>query len=241
MRSPVSILALVIVTAASAHESELLPPPSTVGLIRLPGIFGQGACDRHKPTPVQLFSEPRDARPIGQIKVTQPWVFAKEGGCSGLEVRVYLRGAQAPETLPTLEYEYEAPAAIAVAKAGRWCQVHLRTGAAWIRDECEPGFISVEALMHGKGLTLLEGAIEHARAQPGDAGFSVLPTLRQAKEISGKLISSKTVDGQVWVHVIATHVSECEREPTPLEVQSLWLPLRDTRGQLQVWFHPRGC
>jgi hypothetical protein len=157
-----------------------------------------------------------------------------------LEVKVFLN-AQSPEPLPTLEYEYEAPAAIVLAKSGRWCQVKLQSRSAWIGSECPSGFISVLDLFREKMLYLRPGALALAMQNPNGTAFKPPSALLNAPSVSASVIASKVIGKEVWLHVAASHISSCERDPKPDEVKRFWLPLRDTAGALQVWYHSRGC
>ncbi len=231
-------LAFTVVAAAKAHERE--PPDGMVGLVRLPMLFGEGACSHFQPKVVQLFSEPREASPLGQIRVTKQWVFAKEGGCSDLEVKVFLE-AQSPEPLPTLEYEYEAPAAIVLTKSGRWCQIKLQSRSAWIGRECPSGFVSVQNLFRERILYLRRDALALAMHRPNGTAFKPPPTFLGAAEVSASLIASRVIGGKTWLHVSASYISSCERGSKPDEILRFWLPLRDTTGALQVWYRSRGC
>ena len=62
---------------------------------------------------VPYYGEPDGDEPVATIRVEQYWEFPPEGGCMGL--RVTAGAAQADEPgaeLPTMEYDYEMPAAI---------------------------------------------------------------------------------------------------------------------------------
>src|SRR3712207_5148021 len=84
-------------------------PERIIGLLALPGVFGEGPCKPFEPRTITLYSDAGATRVIGTIQVDQEWSFAPHGGCEGLEVSVH-EGQQRTE-LPTREFEYEAPAA----------------------------------------------------------------------------------------------------------------------------------
>jgi len=242
MKPAIAVIALSLAfgSAAAEHEPLSEPPDGMVGLLQLPMLFGTGACSRFQPKRVQLFSEPRANRPLGHIRVTKPWVFAEDGGCSGHEVGVFL-GTQPAEPLPTLEYDYEAPAAIVLAKSGPWCQVMLQSRAAWINKECLPGFLSVQELLRDKMLYLRPGALALAKQAPQGTAFKPPPMWISAEQVSVSLMASKIIQGEIWLHLSASHINTCEADPKPEEVERFWLPLRDTNGALQVWYYARGC
>lgn len=234
-----------LVHFACAQEPERQPPAGMVGVLRLPGLFGADPCDPTPATPVPLFASPRAKAPIGALELVRTAKPEPEGGCSnGRVVGLRRHGTPQAEALPTIEIEYEQPAAIALAKSGPWCQLLLHSGSAWVHESCETGFISLEALLAEKPwLYLLEGAIDQARGQPGNSGQSLqigdhakAPALRSAH-----VLGRRIVDGQTWLRLAASGVNECERSPLPNEVFELWLPLRNAAGRPNVWFHARGC
>ena len=234
------------VALAHAQEPERRPPAGMVGVVRLPGIFGEGPCERSQSKAVPLYSAPRASAPIGTIEVTRPAQLEQDGGCRGRDLGLRMRDGKVAATLATIEIEYELPAAIALAKSGPWCQLLLHSGTAWIHEECEAGFISIEALLADKPLYLLKGAIDQARSQPGGSG--AMPSGLQAsarnhgqQPLSARMLGHRSVGGHTWLHLAASWVNDCERSPSPQEVFELWLPLRDASGRPQVWFHSRGC
>ena len=212
-----------------------------IGVVRLPMLFGNGPCERFQPRPVRLYSKQTEHALVGHARVTKPWVVAEDGGCNGLEVSVSILDSSSSEGLPTLEYGYETPAAIVLAKTRGWCQIKLQSRTAWIRNECEPGFIPASDLLRDKLLYLLPGALELAVSTPGGTKFGTSSILRDAMVVHVDLLNTKTVMGVVWLQVSASHISVCEGEPPPNEKQTFWLPLSNKAGRLYVWFYSRGC
>src|SRR5688572_31830781 len=102
-------LALMAVMLAQASDR-------VIGLLALPGVFGDGPCARFEPRPIAVYSEADAKQVIGTIEVDQNWSFAPHGGCEGLEVSVHQGNARSE--LPTREFEYEAPGAIALDRRG---------------------------------------------------------------------------------------------------------------------------
>lgn len=236
---------LCVLTSVHAIEPERRPPAGMVGAVRLPALFGSGPCERIQHQAIKLYSAPRTMAAIGTIEVTHPWVLNEYGGCSGLEVGLLMRGGRSAEALVTVETRYEEYAAVVIAKSGPWCQLYRHAGPAWIHEECEAGFISIEELLDQQMLFLLEGAMDQARSQPGDSGARPAALLaaaqRKEQSLSARLLSHKLVGGRSWLHIAASWVDECERRPLPQEQFKFWLPLRDAAGRPQVWFHARGC
>lgn len=235
---------LCALTSVHALEPERRPPAGMVGVVRLPELFGD-PCERIQHKAVKLYSAPRTTTPIGTIEVTQPGVLDEYGSCGGLEVGLLMRGGRPAEALVTVEASYEEYAAIVIAKSGPWCKLYRHSGSAWIHEECESGFISIEKLLDKQMLYLLEGAMDQARSQPG--GSSPRPTALLAaahqdeQSLYARLLGHRTVGGHTWLHLEASWVNDCERRPTPQEMFKFWLPLRDASGRPNVWFHARGC
>ena len=105
-----AFLALTIVALAQPADDRI------IGLLALPGVFGEGPCKPFEPRAITLYSDAGTRRVMGTIEVDQEWSFAPHGGCEGLEVSVH-EGATRTE-LPTREFEYEAPAVIVLDTRG---------------------------------------------------------------------------------------------------------------------------
>ena len=116
-----------------------------LGLLTLPEVFGNGACDRFSPQEVALRTSPGGA-PVGVIRVARNWYHAPIGGCEGLEVAVRLRNGAREQPLPAEEYEYEAPAAIVLERRSRWFRLRLETGSAWVLASSRDVFHPLEQL-----------------------------------------------------------------------------------------------
>ena len=126
-RAPVVVAALTIsLLLASQADAQ----DRVIGLLTLPEVFGGEACAPFEPRPVPLYAEPASKREVASIRVDQYWSFAPHGGCEGLEVSVHRGSAKAE--LPTREYAYEAPAAIALDERNGWFKIRLSDGAAWV-------------------------------------------------------------------------------------------------------------
>src|SRR5262245_2552204 len=99
---------LILASSSVAYAQDRV-----IGLLSLPEVFGAGPCDRFTPAEILLYAEPDGKTRVGSIRVATPWTFPAEGGCAGLTVNVYSNGRSVGE-LPTLEYDYEVPAAVVV-------------------------------------------------------------------------------------------------------------------------------
>jgi len=101
---------VLVVGCLVAGTSSAAAQDRVVGLLTLPEVFGNGACDRFSPQEVPLHATPNGAS-VGAGHVVKYWIFHSNGGCDNLEVAVRLQGSSADQPLPTQEYAYEAPAA----------------------------------------------------------------------------------------------------------------------------------
>ncbi|HEX7280659.1 MAG TPA: hypothetical protein VF239_01305, partial [Vicinamibacterales bacterium] len=119
------LIALMTVVLAQQGSDRVL------GLLALPGVFGEGPCKPFEARAITLYSDAGATRVMGTIQVDQEWSFAPHGGCEGLEVSVH-EGDRRTE-LPTREFEYEAPGAIVLDRRGEAYKIRLsdnRTG--WV-------------------------------------------------------------------------------------------------------------
>ena len=105
----------------------------------LPEVFGGGPCAAFEPQEIALHAAPADGKPIASIRVDKNWSFAPHGGCDGLEVSVH-RGA-AKEELPTREFDYEMPGAIALDRRDGWIKIRLHDGAGWFKPSVVDRFM----------------------------------------------------------------------------------------------------
>src|SRR5258705_7735146 len=120
------VAGLSLVTASSLAQQR----PRVVGLLALPEVFGNGACDGFTPQEVPLYAAPESTRIVGVIRVDDGPTAPSNGGCEGLKVGVHITGTTTSDPLPTKEYGYEEPGAIALARPGGWFQIRLATGSA---------------------------------------------------------------------------------------------------------------
>jgi hypothetical protein len=133
-------IALAVITVILAQAGDRV-----IGLLALPGVFGEGPCERFEPRALTLYADAGATRVIGTIEVDQNWSFAPHGGCEGLEVSVH-EGQQRSE-LPTREYDYEAPAAIALDRRGQMVKIRLSGGrSGWVASP-PARFMSYESLL----------------------------------------------------------------------------------------------
>ncbi|MCV2350218.1 hypothetical protein [Paucibacter sp. Y2R2-4] len=234
--------AFALLAVAHGQESEREPPDGTIGLLKLPLLLGDGPCDAFRPAPVKLFAKTHQSSYIGFAFVAQPWSFPDELSCEGLEVRVRLHSGT-EESLPTLEYDYEAAAAIVLARHQAWCQVLLRSGSAWVHEECSAGFVSIETLLQTNRtmLYLRHGALKQAKLRPKGAKFEAPRSLVAAQLLSAELLGIKRIDGAVWLHLAVSNKSICDSDFELAETRRLWLPLRDSLGRITTWYFARGC
>ena len=228
-------LAFVTLAAESSAQSRVL------GLLSLPEVFGRGACDRFKPEAVPLYRDPGDKIASGSIQVEQYWSFAPHGGCEGLEVRVRRDEQQAE--LPTLEYDYEAPAAIVLERRARWFRIRLDGDTAWVHASAVDQFMPLGDLFEEfAGVTVVNAPFTGQLATaPGTPAGATAPRVVPAQAV--RVIEIRTVRDQSWVHVEVMSHSLCDagRAGPPETVATGWLPLHAPSGEPTIWFSSRGC
>ena len=220
-------------TAAAAEH--------VVGLLSLPEVFGGGPCATFTPEDVPLYASPNDARSVGTIRVDQNWSFAPHGGCEGLEVRVYLGDRK--QELPTLEYDYEMPAAIVLDHRDRWFKIRLRNQPAWVKASVVDRFMPLADLFDEfVGVTAISKSFSgRLTSGPGATTGPILPRVGPNQPV--RVIEIRESLGRAWVQLEVLSNSACTagKDGPPEVIATGWLPLHDTDGEPTVWFSSRGC
>jgi hypothetical protein len=209
--------------------------------LALPEIFGSRQCAPFEPGEVALHASPNDARAIAFIRVDRNWSFAPHGGCDGLEVSIH-RGEQ-HEDLPTLEYDYEMPAAIVLEHRGGWFKIRLKDKPAWIKASVVDHFMPLSELFEEfVGVTSIsEGFTGRLSSEPGIVNGPIMPRVAPGQAV--RVIEMREARGQQWVHVEVLSHSACNaaNDGPPQTVAMGWLPMHDGDGAPTVWFSSRGC
>lgn len=213
-----------------------------IGLLALPGVFGEGPCQRFEPRALTLYSDAGATQVIGTIEVDQNWSFAPHGGCEGLEVSVH--EGQTRSELPTREYDYEAPAAIVVDRRGELFKIRLSAGRlAWIFSP-PSRFMSYESLLEEfTGVTFFTDAFDgELRNAPG-LTVANRPAARAKPGQPARIIESRRVADRLWLNVEVFNHSLCDAgaQGPPETIARGWLPAHANDGEPTVWFSSRGC
>jgi hypothetical protein len=258
-----AVLAAATVAAAPAATATRLGAPAdpragAIGLLQLPELYGTEPCQRFRPEPVPVYSDP-GGRASGEIRVVRPWSYPREGGCEGLRVEFVPAaapaGRKAPRSakresagqagaageLPAQEYAAEQPAAIVLEQLGEWFRLRLPAGSGWVRATPRNDYGPLLALLQRD----LDGFTDPAGA-----------TLRRAPEDDAETVwqgvpacavprvrSSETRGARTWLEVEFERDACCaDGAPmTPAAPVRGWLPLYRDDGVPSVWFASRGC
>jgi hypothetical protein len=207
-----------------------------IGLLALPEVFGQGACDRFTPRPVELRATPQGPI-VGTVLVVKPWTHHDNGGCGGLEVGVRAPPAATVQPLPAMEYGYEEPGVIVLEQRGKWFRVRLSAGSAWLEASAQDEFYDLERLFKD-GLTYLTETWNGQLAgSPGAAGR---PANARVPEHPVRVRrTSPTKDGLWFLVDILTH-SVCDGDEPTVADQG-WVPAYGKDNATTIWFYSRGC
>lgn len=235
-----NIAAIAVLTIGLPFEAAA--QDRVLGLLALPDVFGNGACDRFEPRPVPLFADADGKQATGTIEVDQNWSFAPHGGCEGLEVSVH-EGDKRSD-LPTREFEYEAPGVIAIDRRGLMFKIRLSGGrSAWV--QAPPSrFMSYESLLEEfTGVTFFTEAFNgELRSAPG-LTVANRPTGRVSDGQPARVIETRRVGERLWLHVEVLNHSLCEAgaKGPPETIGRGWLLAHADNGEATVWFASRGC
>ena len=223
-------LAVALVAQGGSHER-------IRGLVALPEVFGGGPCAAFEPQEIPLHAAPGDGKPIAFIRVDRNWSFAPHGGCDGLQVSVH-RGS-GKEELPTREFDYEMPGAIAVDRRDGWIKIRLHEGAGWFKPSVVDLFMPLSDLYEEfVGVTSINKSFT-ARlvSSPGLLRGPILPQVAPAQPVRVAEIRDE------WVKVELLNNSVCSAADNgpPEVIATGWLPLHDANGEPSIWFSSRGC
>ena len=213
-----------------------------IGLLALPGVFGEGPCKPFEPRAITLYSDAGATRVMGTIEVDQEWSFAPHGGCEGLEVSVH-EGDKRSE-LPTREFEYEAPGAIVLERRGEAYKLRLggdRSG--WVLSPANR-FMSFESLLEEfTGVTFFTDAFDsELRGAPGLTVANKV--ISQAKPRQpARVIETRRIADRLWLHVEVFNHSLCDAaaQGPPESIARGWVAAHASNGEPTVWFASRGC
>ncbi len=233
--------AVLVALAATAAGSDFDRARGLIGVLPLVEVFGEYPCQRFDPGEIALYPTAEAPRPMGRIVVRQGWTFPPDGGCLGLEVAVVPGGgADQDERLPTVEFDYEQNGAIVLNRLGRWHEIALATGSAWVQVD-DGRFLPVERLVEGR-LTYLRGPgpVELFDA-PGGAEQGKLPAAGPRHEWPVAVLGMREAAGERWVQVRFLEADPCTGEASLPGAGAAWLRFYGEAGLPAVWFYPRGC
>jgi hypothetical protein len=232
MTRPLIVVAAVLCSSIPASAQERV-----IGLLSLPQVFGPRQCAPFEPEEIALHALPNDGKPFAFIRVDQNWSFAPHGGCEGLEVSVH-RGP-ATEELPTREFDYEMPAALAVERRDGWIRIRLKDGAAWVQQAVTDKFMPLAELYEEfVGVTEINQAFTgRMTGAPGVSNGPIMPRVEPGKPV--RVIEIR----ESWIRIELLSNSACTapNDGPPEVIATGWLPLHDAKGDPSVWFASRGC
>ena len=230
------LIVCALLTARTATAAEHI-----VGLLSLPEVFGAGPCAAFVPEDIPLYASPTDTRAIATIRVDQNWSFAPHGGCEGLQVRVH-QGERKHE-LPTLEYDYEMPAAIVLEHHNDWFRIRLHEQSAWLKASVVDQFMPLSDLFEEfVGVTAISKSFSgRLVGSPGALTGPILPRVVPNQPV--RVIEIRESLGRSWVQLEVLSNSACTagKDGPPEVIATGWLPLHDNDGEPTVWFSSRGC
>ena len=200
---------LLAVPFVLAGAQIALAPDRVIGLLTLPEVFGNGACDKFQPEDVILYSAPDGRQIVGRIRVDKYWTFAPEGGCGGLTVNVHDAASGTIIVFPTQEYEYEAPAAIVLEQRSPWFRVRTPGRSAWVRGSHRDEYHTLERLL-ADGLTYLTPTWDGRLApSPGGATRATERPAPTGENTAVNVVGFRQRPEGLWVEVDVYSYSPC--------------------------------
>lgn len=240
LRSPqhlgaIAVAALACVPVANVATAQ----EQVIGLLTLPGLYGDAPCERVSGGQVRLYASPSDTRVIATIRLDRPPAPHPQGGCEEPVVNVHRTGDAEGQPLPTREYGYEMPAAIVLDQRERWYRLRLADGTAWAHDPAHSEFLPLNRLLTGAMTYLTEewdGRLATA------AGGPLRGTPRtDLSERPVRVTDTRRVGPYFWLAIELFDASPCESGREPTVVGRGWVPAHAPSGEPMVWFYSRGC
>ena len=224
--------AILLIGVSPAAAAERI-----IGLVSLPEVFGAAPCAAFEPEEIPLHASPGDGKPIAFIRVDKNWSFAPHGGCEGLKVSVH-RGSGSEE-LPTREFDYEAPGAIALDRRDGWIKIRLHGGAGWLKPSVADRFMPLSDLYEEfVGVTAIsKNFTARLVSSPGMVRGPILPQVMPTQPVR----VAEMRDEWVKVEVLNNSVCSAADNGPPEVIATGWLPLHDSNGEPSIWFSSRGC
>jgi hypothetical protein len=187
----VVVLSLMIVCPAAAQ-----PGGKAIGLLALRQLDGE-LCKKPPPGEIPLYAAPESPEPIGWIRADRH--PASDNECYSVILNVHRRLDRSVGELPTDEYEEEQPhAAIVVERRGRWFNVQVPDGRAWLRASDRDEYFSLRELLLRRQAYLTE-AWDGTLAQV-PRGPSRRPPPDPRRRVIGYV--TLPVEGPTWVQAL---------------------------------------
>jgi hypothetical protein len=210
-----------------------------IGLLTQPEVVGSGPCDEFAPGEITLYAGPESRRVVGSVRVDEYWTFHEAGGCEGLKVSVHEAGSGRVSELPAREHDYEAPAAIVLARQGRWFQVRLAEGAAWLEASARSEYLPLEELLTDRLTYLTRGWDGTLAAAPGAAARGAARETARGGNV--RVVGFRRSADRLWVEIEVLSHSICESLEEPTVTDRGWVPAHAPSGEPTIWFFSRGC
>lgn len=142
--------------------------------------------------------------------------------------------------LQELDYESHHALIVTARKAG-WFQIRLKDNTAWLPARPRFRFSPIEEFFPASksDLTYLlqrdEGTLASA---PGRKAI-----LKQPDGAAGyRIVDRFVLNGMLWLKLEVLNGTICSLgNEQPRVLLSGWVPLKDSEGRLNLWWHTRGC
>lgn len=165
--------------------------------------------------------------------------------CERPDLRSKCRFLSSVEDLDYEELSYESDFSIAViGKSGKWLQIGLKKGSAWIQRQPNFGFGDINEFF---GITrddleltyLTNESDSKLSSAPGRAPSIAFPEGYEGFRIVDRFL----LKGEVWLKLQLTSGGpSCGGTGKELKILGYgWMPLHSSTGKLNFWYPSRGC
>jgi len=210
-----------------------------IGLLTLPQVFGNGACDRFEAETIAVYKRPEKVDTIGTIQVEKQWQFpVNGGGCSGLKVTSQHREEiEFSGKLPTKEFDYEFPAAIVVEIQKNWFRIKLFRGTGWVHASSRNSYLSLEKLLLTNLVYFTDSWDSIIYETPAKGSNKV--SLKTNTSVN--VLAHQWVNNKLWIKVKFPAKDACGDVDTSIKPVTGWIPAHSKNNRPNLWFYSRGC
>ena len=221
------------------------PEVPIAGLLEVPEVFGEFACDRFVPERIDVHAGPSaESGRIGVLETTKPWYVDEESDCEWIEVALQNDQTGEPEPMWFMEYAYEEPGLVVLERRGDWFRIQADATDGWMLSGVPDRFHAYEALVSESLAYIQPGWSGALWAGPGVGTPTAVPDAWRPyldRQQTIEVLESAVVGEALWFRIRFDADYGCGGLEGDLPMAEGWVPGYRESGPNQIWFYSRGC